>query len=83
MVHGRDQVGGTSAGKSHASLDAFLEPGLPDIKERRSFSNRQLSEEEQNDRIEKLESYVDQLEEEITALRKLKDELVEVKVSLS
>ena len=61
---------------SHSSL----EPDLPEIRERRSFSAKQISEEEQQDRIEKLESYVEQLEEEITHLRKMKEELAEVKV---
>ena len=72
-----------SAGKSHSNFDSLLEPDLPEIRDHRSFSSRHLSEEEQSDRIEKLESYVEQLEEEITALRKLKEELVEVKARSS
>ena len=71
------------AGKSHSNFDSLLEPDLPEIRDHRSFSSRHLSEEEQSDRIEKLESYVEQLEEEITALRKLKEELVEVKARSS
>lgn len=63
------------------SSQSSLEPDIPDIKERHSFSSRQLSEEEQIDRIRKLESYVEQLEEEIEHLRKMKDELADVKAN--